>query len=64
MGGAYSAYDARNAYRVLIGKLVRKLTLGRPWHIGKQNIQWDVTEIVWKNIGPCWINLVQDSAVL
>jgi hypothetical protein len=45
-------------------ELGRKLTLGRPWHTGKQNIKLDPTELMWEGVGLCWIHLVKESTVL
>jgi hypothetical protein len=39
--------EKRNAYRILVGKPVRKIPLGRPRHRWMGNIEMDIREIGW-----------------
>jgi hypothetical protein len=48
----------RGAYRVLVGKLEGKRTLGRPRHRWEDNIKMYLEEVGWK--GMEWIDLAQD----
>jgi hypothetical protein len=48
---------ARNAYRILVGKLEGKRPLGRPRRRWVNNIKIDLREIEW--IGVDWIDMAQ-----
>ncbi|KAJ4443406.1 hypothetical protein ANN_05074 [Periplaneta americana] len=50
--------DSRNAYRVLVGRLERKIPLGRPRHRWEDNIKMDLREMEYDDRD--WINLAQD----
>jgi hypothetical protein len=50
--------ETRNAYRILVGKPVRKRPLGRPRRRWVDNINMDLGEIGWD--GRDWIELAQD----
>jgi hypothetical protein len=50
--------EKRNAYRILVGKLEGKRSLGRPRHGWEDNIRMDLREIGWG--GMDWIDLAQD----
>jgi hypothetical protein len=39
-----------NAYKILVGKLKGKRSLGRPRRRWEANIKTDLREIVWENI--------------
>jgi hypothetical protein len=49
----------RNAYRILVGKLEGKRSLGRPRRRWEDNIKMDLREIGWS--GMDWIDLAQDK---
>jgi hypothetical protein len=57
IGGAYTTYGG-GAYRVLVGKSVRKRPLGRPRLSCKCNIKMDLKAVGCE--GMDWIKLVQD----
>jgi hypothetical protein len=50
--------EKRNAYRLLVGKLVGKKPLGRPRRRGVDNIRMDLGEVGWGDVD--WIGLAQD----
>jgi hypothetical protein len=59
MGGAYSTDgEKRSAYRILVGKLEGKRSLGRPRRRWGDNIKMDLREIDWG--GMDWIDLAED----
>jgi hypothetical protein len=59
MGRACSTYgEKRNAYRILVGKLERKRSLGRPRSRWVDNIKMDHREIGWDGVD--WIDMAQD----
>jgi hypothetical protein len=41
----------RNAHGILVGKLERKRTLGRPGRRWEDNIRMDIREICWEDVG-------------
>jgi hypothetical protein len=50
--------EKRNAYRILVGKPEGKRPLGRPRHMGQDNIKMDLREIRWDGVD--WIDMAQD----
>jgi hypothetical protein len=59
VGGACSPNgEKRNAYRLLVGKLEGKRSLGRPKRRLVDNIKMDLLEIGWGGVD--WIGLAQD----
>jgi hypothetical protein len=50
--------ETRNAYRILVGKSVGKIPLGRPRRRWVDNIKIDRREIGWDSMD--WIDLAQD----
>jgi hypothetical protein len=50
--------EKRNAYRLLVGKIEGKRTLGRPRHRWMDNIKMDPGEVGWGVVD--WIGLAQD----
>jgi hypothetical protein len=50
--------EKRNSYRLLVGKLEGKRTLGRPRRRWLDNIKMDLVEIGWGGVD--WIGLAQD----
>jgi hypothetical protein len=51
--------EARNAYRILVGKPEGKRLVGRPRRRWVDNIEMDLGEIGWD--GRDWIELAQDT---
>jgi hypothetical protein len=51
-------WEARNAYRILVGKSEGRRLLGRPRRRWVDNIKMNLREIGWDGID--WIDLVQD----
>jgi hypothetical protein len=45
----------RNAYNILVGKLERKRSLGRPWRGWEDNIRMNLREIGWEGVD--WMHL-------
>jgi hypothetical protein len=61
MGGACSTNGgSRDAYRILVGKPVRKRPLGRPKHVRVDYIKMDLREIGWSVMD--LIDLAQDRS--
>ena len=59
MGGACSAYgERRGVYRVLVGKIEGKRSLGRPRHRWEGNNKMVLQEVECGNMD--WIELAQD----
>jgi hypothetical protein len=50
--------ENRNAYRTLVGKPEGKRPVGRPRHMGEDDIKMDLREIGWGGVD--WIWLAQD----
>jgi hypothetical protein len=50
--------EAKNAYRILVGKPEGKRPLGRPRRRWVDNIKMDLREIEWDDVD--WIELAQD----
>jgi hypothetical protein len=50
--------EKRNTYRILVGKPEGKRQIGRPRHRWEDNIEMDLIEIGWSDVG--WIDLAQD----
>jgi hypothetical protein len=59
MGGACSAYEEMNAYKILVGKSEGKRPLGKPRHGWEDNIKMDVKDV--SVMGVNWICLVQEG---
>jgi hypothetical protein len=51
--------EKRNAYRILVGKLERKIPPGRPRHRCVGSIKMDLREIGWDGID--WVDVAQDE---
>jgi hypothetical protein len=49
--------ESRGLYRVLVGKLEGKRTLGRPKRRWKDNIKMDLKEVGWAWIGLIWLRI-------
>jgi hypothetical protein len=63
MGRACNANgEKRNAYRILVGKLVGKRPLGRPRCRWVDNIKINLREIVWT--GSIWLRLGTSGGLL
>jgi hypothetical protein len=58
MGGACSAYGGRGVYRVIVGKLEEKRSLGTPRRRWEDNIKVDIQEVVCGGMDR--IELIQD----
>jgi hypothetical protein len=56
--GHVTRMEKRNAYRILVGKPEGKRPLGRPRHMGVDNIKMDHREIGWAQDGDQWRALV------
>ena len=50
--------ERRGEYRFLVGKPGGKRPLGRPKHRWDCNIEMDIQDVGWENMG--WIDLAQD----
>jgi hypothetical protein len=50
--------ENRNAFRLLVGKPVRKIPLGRPRRRWVNNIRIDLGEVGWGDVD--WIGLAKD----
>ena len=50
--------DKTGAYRVLVGRLEGKRSLGRPTHTWKDNIKTDLLEVGWGCVD--WIDFARD----
>jgi hypothetical protein len=51
--------EKRNAYRLLVGKPVRKRPLGRPRRRWVDNIRMDLREVEWGDVN--WTGLAKDT---
>jgi hypothetical protein len=59
MGGPCSTNgEKRNAYRLLVGKPVGKIPLGRPRCRWVDNVRMDLREVGWGDVD--WIGLAKD----
>jgi hypothetical protein len=59
MGGACSTSgERRNAYRIMVGRPVRRRPLGRPRHRCVANTKWDPRDIGWDDMN--WIDVAED----
>jgi hypothetical protein len=56
------AWETRNAYNSLIGKLEGRRPLGRPGHRWEDNITMDLLEIGWEGVD--WMHLAQTEVHL
>jgi hypothetical protein len=50
--------EARNVYKILVGKPDGKMPLGRPRHRWEHNIRMDLRKAGWECVE--WIHLAQD----
>ena len=53
--------ESRGVYRILMRKLERRRSLGRPRRRWEDDIKMDIREVEWDVVGKDWIDLSQDS---